>query len=62
MNREYAFYIPELDAIIVQCIYDNCGVGFHWGWADCTQAYQNLKDSGVDDPLDIFFLIPLGEV
>lgn len=63
MNREYAFYVPELDAIIIQCIYNNCKVGFHWGWNDCAQAYEYLKNSGtIDDPLDIFFLMPLGEV
>lgn len=62
MNRQYAFYVPELDAIIIQCFYDNCRVVFHWDWFDCTQAYENIKDSGIDDPLDIFFLMPLGEV
>jgi len=56
--REYAFYVPELDEIVIQFIHKGCVIAFEWERSVLTklQTYCEL------DPLDYFFLMPLGEV
>lgn len=61
MNREYAFYVPELDFIVIQHIYDNCRIAFEWYYADVYLINKN-NEFWIEDPFDKYFLMPLGEV
>ena len=62
MNREYAFYCPELDCIVIQVIMKNCQIGFEFSLEYLAQAYRDTKDFQVNDPLEVYSLMPLGEV
>lgn len=62
MNREFAFYCPELDCIVIQHIMDGCHIVFEWDLDDFLQVYEYLKDTNIDDPLEVYSLMPLGEV
>lgn len=61
MNREYAFYVPELDFIVIQYIYANRQIVFEWYYADVCLINKN-NEFWIDDPFDKYFLMPLGEV
>jgi len=64
MNREYAFYCPELDCIVIQVIMERCRVAFEFDWKDLAEFQMAMRRQGIitDDPLDVLFLMPLGEV
>lgn len=65
MNREYAFYIPECDSIVIQIIYDKSSIHFEWDWHDLAKAYIMhimSPETGDGDPLEYYHIIPLGEV
>lgn len=62
MNREFAFYCPELDCIVIQVIAEGCKIAFEFDWCYAAQAYRDTKDFQVNDPLEVYSLMPLGEV
>lgn len=61
VNREYAFYIPELNFIVIQRIYANYQIAFEWYYADVFLINKN-NEFWIDDPFDKYLLMPLGEV
>jgi len=64
MIREFAFYCPELDCIVIQIIFNQCqiAIAFEFSHDYLAQAYQNTIGFGVNDPLEVYSLMPLGEV
>lgn len=62
MNREFAFYCPELDCIVIQVIINQCQIAFEFNWNYLARAYQYVIMNGVSDPLEVYSLMPLGEV
>lgn len=64
MSREFAFYCPELDCIVIQIIFNQCqiAIAFEFDWKDLAIAYRNIEVCIVDDPLEVYSLMPLGEV
>lgn len=62
MYREFAFYCPELDCIVIQVIVKGYPFAFEFDKKDLDIAYRNIEVCIVDDPLEIYYLMPLGEV
>lgn len=62
MIREFAFYCPELDCVVIQIIVEGYRFAFEFDRKDLAIAYRNIEVCIVDDPLEIYSLIPLGEV
>lgn len=65
MSREFAFYCPELDCIVIQIIImEECHVAFEFDWKDLARFQMEMRRQGIitDDPFDVIYLIPLGEV
>lgn len=62
MNREFAFYCPELDCIVIQVIINQCQIALEFNWNYLARAYQDVIMNGVNDPLEVYSLMPLGEV
>lgn len=62
MNREFAFYCPELDCIVIQIIFNQYRIAFEFSHDYLAQAYRDTAEFDVNDPLEIYSLMPLGEV
>ena len=60
MNREFAFYCPELDCIVIQIIVNGCLIGFEWKVEFVDLTFNEIWNYYLNDP-DIL-LMPLGEV
>ena len=61
MNREFAFYCPELDCIVIQIIMDNCLIAFEWRYGlDDETTNNEMWYQDVNNPN--LLLMPLGEV
>lgn len=61
MNREFAFYCPELDCIVIQLIVSECLIGFEWKFTlDDINPHSGIFDQDITNPN--LLLMPLGEV
>lgn len=58
--RQYAFYSPEYNWIILQSIMDDCYIAFEWDHVDVVEAVRIFGDS--EDPIYKTTWIPLGEL
>lgn len=61
-DREFAFYCPDLDCIVIQVIMEEYRIAFEFDWCYAAKAHQETKKYNVDDPLELYSLLPLGEV
>lgn len=57
--RQYAWYSPELNVIVLQSITDGCRIAFEWGWHDVAKL-QSLESK--EDPMQRYLWLPLGEL
>lgn len=63
MNRQYAFYVPEMDAIIIQHILNKCEIVFEWSLEDSMNLYEKgIFQHPLDYPMDVLPMIALGEI
>lgn len=64
MSREFAFYCPELDCIVIQIIFNQCqiAIAFEFSRDYLAKAYRDTAEFNVNDPLEVYSLMPLGEV
>ncbi len=63
--RQYAWYSPEIDTIILQTIVDDCYIAFEWDWTDMIDAteYAELNYATLRNDLTEYFLwFPIGEI
>ena len=60
MNREFAFYCPEIDCIVIQIIFNGCLIGFEWKEEFDDSTFNEIWNYYLNDH-DIL-LVPLGEV
>lgn len=58
--RQYAWYSPEFNVIILQCIMEDCVISFEWDLYDMYVVKVGLGCS--EDPLRLTSWIPLGEL
>lgn len=57
--RQYAWYSPELDVIVLQSIMNECYIAFEWSPHDMWGLYD---DCGNQDPMDCYLWMPMGEL
>ncbi len=57
--RQYAWYSPEFNVIILQCIMEDCVISFEW---DSLDLYEVKIMSDEIDPAWSTGWIPLGEL
>lgn len=63
--RQFAWYSPELDIIILQYIMENFCIAFEWSWEDAYDLRVKYPDLMLSDEIDIsqsFLWMPLGEL
>lgn len=58
--RQYAWYSPELNAIVFQTIASDCHIGFHWDQAELYYQFVKFGADGV--AMQEYLWFPLGEV
>ena len=56
--RQYAWYSPGLDTIVLQTIMDSCVINFEWDPEVLVIMYQY----GINNPMKNTGWIPLGEL
>lgn len=56
--RQFAFYLPELDVIILQTIMNECACSFEWDWFDLAMLKSKQDELYVQD----YVMIYLGEL
>lgn len=57
--RQFAWYCPETNVIILQSIMEDCHICFEWGPQDLTDEYiENGESCGAY----LYFWMPLGEL
>lgn len=58
--RQYAWYSPELDVIVLQTIRDGwCRTTFEWYWYDLADVRVM---GSLEDPMQRYLWLPLGEL
>jgi hypothetical protein len=57
--RQYAWYSPELNVIVLQSIMEDCYIVFEW---DNCDLYLQFNGNFDDDPMGRSLWIPLGEL
>lgn len=58
--RQYAWYSPAKNIILLQSIMEECKISFEWGHEDMG---KHLQEYGYEvDPLEGILLVPLGEL
>lgn len=58
--RQYAWYSPELDVLVLQTIMEDCHIAFEWDWSNMSAiASWNVT---VEDPMLLTAWMPLGEL
>lgn len=57
--RQFAWYSPELDVIMLQSIMEDCYIMFEWDGGDLHHVQQGYD---IIEPSDHFLWMPLGEV
>jgi hypothetical protein len=58
--RQYAWYSPELDVIVLQYIIEDCYIAFEWDIQDLW-LHRHCMDTGID-PMHNHLWTPLGEL
>ena len=56
--RQYAWYSPELNVIVLHCIMEDCWIAFEWASEDLWEMALHL----VPDPMIETLWLPLGEL
>lgn len=65
--RQYAWYSPEIDTIVLQTIMEGCTIAFEWSFYNMSEEIFNRLTSAIEedsklDPLQIYLWFPLGEL
>lgn len=61
--RQYAWYSPEFNVIVLQAIIDECYIAFEWENLDMYEVSMfSCPDDQERDPMTMTTWIPLGEV
>lgn len=58
--RQFAWYSPELNMIILQSIMEGCQISFEWDWEN--MIYIHKKYGIIEEPMETFGFIALGEL
>jgi len=58
--RRFAWYSPELNAVVLQTIMEGCRIVFEWDWPDALSAGEMFGPD--NDPMTETLWIPLGEL
>ena len=58
--RQYAWYSPEMNAIVLQSIMEDCRIVFEWDYNDFYVLYSPYEDD--IDPMELTLWFPLGEL
>lgn len=58
--RQYAWYSPEYNWIVLQTIFDECRIIFEWDFQDMCEARSFFGE--IDSPMTQTTWIPLGEL
>lgn len=58
--RQYAWYSPEFNVIILQCIVEDREICFEWDWWDICKL--KVMAGEIEDPMRLTGWIPLGEL
>lgn len=59
--REYAWYCPEIDCIVIQMIMEDCYISFSWDHWDLYYI-SHWIDLEKQEPMEEFLFLPLGEL
>lgn len=61
--RQFAFYIPELNAIVFLTVCENYSERLEWGWDDLARVYLDLGRGALDKfDLSNYLITYLGEL
>lgn len=57
--RQYAWYSPDLNVIVLQTILGGCNIAFEWDWMDIAEIVRGRRGC---DAMEFGVWIPLGEL
>jgi len=58
--RQFAWYSPELNVIVMQLIMEECYISFEWDHCDICEVALSI---GLEvEPMGKFLWLPLGEI
>ena len=58
--RQFAWYSPELDVIVLQSLFEGCELHFQWGNLDFYEAFR--RNNFQEDMMEMTLWVPLGEL